>query len=253
MAAAAHFLTTNFGLTGANIHDLSAAMARFSGFIAGGAALYWQLGETSPADQDLDIWLPTKLVRNLDRNHPLRAIAADPERAEECYEYTSNMKNAMTELITSFGYKNTPVGSLRYSAENGPDSSGRFYLHDIPYHTNPEFQKIVRSIADFVQPGTNRKIQVIYYYADADPVSGFDLDICKIQARPIAGDFELILPAGMTAESLAKREMRILNTTYPPNLARRIRKYCGRGFALLTRSGERMNDEEVDAELMALR
>lgn len=250
-AAASHFLMTNFGLTDANIHDLSAVLARFSGFIAGGSALYWHMGEVSPADQDLDIWLPTKLVQNPERESPMRAIAADPDRAEECYEYTSNMKAAMTELLTSFGYNNTPVGSLRHSAENGSGvGPNRFYLHDIPYHTNPEFQKIVRSIADFVHLETHRKIQVIYYYADADPISGFDLDICKIQARPVAGDFELILPAGL---SVAAREMRITNTSYPPNLRRRVRKYRDRGFVLVSQNGERMSAEDVDAELMALR
>ena len=249
--SATHFLTTNFGLTDTNIHDLSVALEHFSGFIAGGSALYWQLGEASPANQDLDIWIPTKTIRNPDKEEPMRAIAADIERAEECYEYTSKTKHAMSKLIKSFGYTWISLGGLRHSTENDKPF-GRKPIYDIPYHSNPEFQKIVARIMDFVNPDTKQKIQVIYYYADADPISGFDLDICKIRAHPIAGDFKLILPAGMTAESIMKREMRITNFSYPPNLCRRILKYYDRGFVLLTPSGERISTDDIGEELVGL-
>jgi hypothetical protein len=262
MSATAHFLAKNFGLTTENIMTLAKSLFKMSGFIAGGAALYAHLGEDAPADQDLDIWIPTMTQKNPEYDECVKSGRYDAMRSVAiskadlaCYAYDARIVEEMKELLVSFSYAVRCMGGTRYSTEGG--FSGRHHsVYDIPYHTNPDFQKIVKAIHDFKHPESGRKIQVIYFYGNANPIENFDLDICKVQLLPVPiwhtskYEFDSYSPT----EINSSREMRITNMSYPPNLVRRIKKYCARGFTLLSYDdGHRMTDEEMDEFLSKLR
>ncbi len=262
MSATARFLAKNFGLTEENTRTLSERLYKMSGFIAGGAALYAHLGEDAPADQDLDIWIPTMTQRNPEYDECVKRRQYDTMRSVAlskaelaCYAYDARIAEEMKELLVSFGYADRHMGGKRHSTEGG--FSGRHdSVYDIPYHTNPDFQKIVKAICDFKHPESGRKIQIIYFYGNAEPIENFDLDICKVQLlpTPIWHTSKYELESYSPTEINSSREMRITNMSYPPNLVRRIKKYRERGFTLLSYDdGHRMTDEEVDDFLTKLR
>jgi hypothetical protein len=257
MLRTATFLTKNFSLTEENVRVLADRLSEMSGFIAGGAALCAHLCEDAPADQDLDIWIPTMTQRNPEYDareakggyHNTMRSTALGKAEDACYAYDAKIVEQMTELLVSFGYKDSHMAGKRYTAEQASRGGASAGAHDIPYHSNPDFQKIVKSIRDFTHPATGRKIQVIYFYGNADPIENFDLDICKLQLRPDAHHHELwsVIPEGTTGSSILAHEMRITNTSYPPNLARRIRKYVDRGFTLVTEDDVRLTKEQAYA------
>lgn len=262
MSTFSHFLTKNFGLTEENTCALSECLYDMSGFIAGGAALYAHLGEDAPADQDIDIWIPTMTQRNpeyndcikMEKYDTLRSIALS-KAASACYAYDKKIVGQMKDLLVSFGYKDNNMCTKRYCIEHHP--SGVIDAYDLPYHTNPEFQKIVKAIHDFKHPESGRKIQVIYFYGNADPLNNFDLDICKVQIRPciVYDKYDWFNASSEEVmRSVRAREMQITNMSYIPNLTRRIDKYWRRGFTLLSDDdGHRMTDEEVGEFLTNLR
>jgi hypothetical protein len=259
-AASTHFLTTNFHLSDAHINRLSVHLGEVSGFIAGGAALYWQLGDVLPEDQDLDIWIPTQLRYTGGEHYTTRTTAmyttADGEEDTSCFEYTSRIKETTDTLIKSFGYSTNPehCSGKRYSAES-PYGSKKDCRYDIPYHFNPDFQKVVNRICDYRHVESGRQIQVIYFYGNAEPLVGFDLDICKIKACPGgSGGFTIQLPEGMTADLLAKRVMNITNWSCPTNLERRVKKYYNRRFVLLhVETGEPLTGNELQGLYIDMR
>lgn len=248
-----HFLTKNFCLTTENIMTLAECLFKMSGFIAGGAALYAYLGEDAPTDQDLDIWIPTMTQRNpeydecakLGQYDAMRSIALS-KAVLACYAYDARIAEEMKNLFVSFGYTDHRMSGKRYITEGR--YSGRDSVYDIPYHTNPDFQKIVKAIHDFKHPESGRKIQIIYFYGNANPIENFDLDICKVQLlpTPIWHTSKYELDSYSPTKINSSREMRITNMSYPPNLVRRIKKYLSRGFTLLSYDdGHRMTEEEV--------
>jgi hypothetical protein len=196
----------HFGFTPGNAYDLVRLLAETNGFIAGGAALYWFLGVDSPADQDLDIWIPTHGPKD---------------------SHLSGAYNRMVAgMFEKLGFSQTDASVARHSAETTGHPT------DLPYHHNPEFQRIVKRIYDFTAPRCDRKVQLIFFYPDTDPLASFDLDICKIAVRPhTRTPFVFDVPAG--AEVRARR-MRVTNTSCPTNLERRLAKYRARGFELVT-------------------
>lgn len=245
MASTTIDILATFGFTTPEkVTALSVLLRETRGFIAGGAALYWFLGECSPTDQDLDIWIPTHTRRNPDyiddyTHYPetpdnYKAVAlttlADGSPDPACYEYDASLMNRVTTFMTVMGYSSIMCSGARHSYET---EGGTRRNMDIPYHTNPEFKRIVRRIMDFRNGG--RKIQVILYYGDTEPLSGFDLDICQISVRPTEeGGFAVQLPAGLYEAEVRAKRMRITNTSCPSNLERRLEKYYARGFRVIS-------------------
>lgn len=246
----ASFLSA-FGLTA---DHLATFLRDVNGFIAGGAALYWYLDRESPIDQDLDIWIPTKTQHNpaygtigeegAFKNLSLTTLPdGTPDPA--CYAYDKALRERAEEFLMAAGYKWHSRGSgMRHSWESGYDRR-RFATPDIPYHTNPALKRIIRTINDYYltdspiryDPPTGvRKIQVIFYYGNADPLADFDLNICKIVVRPDPDSpthFQFQMPDDTTADDIYASRMRVVNPSCLENLVRRIRKYYERGFHIV--------------------
>lgn len=225
-----------FGFGPENIDELIGRLIDYDGFIAGGAALYWFLGLESPADQDLDIWIPSRCRRGPDHENRHVALTTLPDGRPDlaCYAYDRVVAEQMERMLGSMGFAREGGSGARFAAE------GRGMPSDIPYHKNPEFQRVVKVIHDYRRGGgaaaaTGRKIQVIYYYGDTRPLDGFDLDVCKIAVYPTTprSMFQFRLPEGLVEEDVRARRMRITNTSCRENLFRRMTKYFKRGFVLV--------------------
>lgn len=264
MAAASATLPSSTFLSafGLSAESLSTFLHDVNGMIAGGAALYWYLGRESPADQDLDIWIPTKTKHNPDysslatddrSNYKSLPLTTLPDGTPDpvCYEYDNTLHQRTKDFLASAGYKWFEHGSAhRWGWECADRRNTRVSPPDIPYHNNPAFQRIIRSINDYypadapvqtsligTYPPTGvRKIQVIFYYGDADPLANFDLDICRIAAIPeptSIAHFRFQLPADTTPADLHASRMRVINDNCPDNLCRRVCKYYKRGFHMV--------------------
>jgi hypothetical protein len=212
MSIANESFLANFGFTPENVYDLAQLLTDTHGFIAGGAALYWFLGVESPAGQDLDIWIPTHGQKNSRLNTAYNKMIA--------------------EMFEKLGFRQTEDSAKRHTAE----MAGR--PTDLPYHHNPEFQRIVKRIYDFTAPRCDRKVQLIFYYPDTDPLASFDLDVCKIAVRPdseptTGSPFVFDLPAGLDEAEVRARRMRVTNKCSPETLEQRVMKYMARGFELV--------------------
>jgi hypothetical protein len=249
------FLTA-FGFTHDTVFDLMRLLYDFDGFIAGGAALYWFLGLDPPADQDLDIWIPSRFRRGTDDEHRPVALITRPDGRPDlaCYAYDRMVVDQMAALLAREGF-GQDVTTAR--TRRGQECMG--VPIDIPYHRNPEFQRVVKVIHDYrgglPVPGSQivastkangRKIQVIYYYGDTRPLDGFDLDVCKISVVPTAkGEMVFRLPEGLDEAEVRARRMRVTNTSCRSNLFRRLMKYYTRRFVLVTADGRELTREEM--------
>lgn len=246
-AADPNFLAA-FGFEPEDIDELIWRLIDYDGFIAGGAALYWFLGLESPADQDLDIWIPSRCRRGPDDDNRHVALTTLPDGRPDlaCYAYDRMVAERFDETLGEMGFvRDKTGGGARWTAE------GRGTPSDIPYHKNPEFQRVVKVIHDYRPSSgskwTGRKIQVIYYYGDTRPLDGFDLDICKISVHPTKprSMFQFRLPEGLAEADVRARRMRVTNMSCRSNLFRRMMKYYTRGFVLVTADGRELTREEM--------
>jgi hypothetical protein len=228
-------LLTQFGLAD-RIEDFVRLLHETNGFIAGGAALTALLDRAPAPDQDLDIWIPLRTRYEKGSEFRDTSLMADAEGNPDpdCYTWNRMTQKKVEQFFVNLGWQ----GPLPRIAGQRHTAEGCGLPIDIPYHFNPEFVRTVKTIYDFTHPllDSRRKIQVLFYYGDTDPVAGFDLDLCKTRLVP-AETATLVFQHPFALAQAEAGHMRITNTSCIPNLVRRLRKYYARGFVLVDREG----------------
>ena len=251
MSSAPSFLSA-FGFTAEKEVEFAALLADVDGFIAGGSALSWYLGDASPAGQDLDIWIRSHTLWNHELQDEMEKQRVDP-RYSSCrlgqllvddYKHQFDRTEADREHIRRM-YEF--LGSLNYRDDITPERRHTWDRSaELPYHTHPRFKNTVLKIYNLYDSSRNRKIQMIMYYGNVDPLGSFDLDLCCTAARPAEGGFRLELPPGVDEAQIRARHMRIIDLAHNvPDLPRRIQKYYSRGFRLVNAEGGELSLEDA--------